>query len=157
MFFDFDSVEYYSLNKSKKEKMDDNHSKGIDNTIEDKIFFDDYPKKVNNAVFNKTINSDGFSKFKLSKKDVQFLGNNIFVEKSSLKMLENIYACAPQYRDILVFKKNAEISGVAKICLSCRQFYLISSKKEIQTENFGTEEEYKSLEKLFNKYKKNRN
>lgn len=153
MFFDFDSVEYYSLNKSKEEEMGENNSKSIDKVIFDKIFFDDYPEKVNNTVFYKTINSDGFTKFKLSQKDVEYLRSDIFLEKPSLKILENVYACSPQYRDILVFKKNKEISGIAKICLSCRQFYLISSKKEIQTENFGTEEEYKSLEKLFQKYK----
>ena len=153
MFFDFDSVEYYSLNKSKEEEMGENNSKSIDNGIFDKIFFDDYPEKVNNTVFYKTINSDGFSKSELSQKDVEYLRSDIFLEKPSLKILENVYACSPQYRDILVFKKNKEISGIAKICLSCRQFYLISSKKEIQTENFGTEEEYKSLEKLFQKYK----
>lgn len=153
MFFDFDSVEYYSLNKSKEEEMGKNNSNSIDNGIFDEIFFDDYPEKVNNAVFNKTINSDGFTKFKLSQKDAEYLRNDIFLEKSSLKLIENVYACSPQYRDILVFKKNKEISGIAKICLSCRQFYLISSKKEIQTENFGTEKEYKALEKLFNKYK----
>jgi hypothetical protein len=157
MFFDFDSVDYYSLNKSKEEAMEENNSKSIDNGIFDKIFFDNYPEKVNNDVFNKTINSDGFSKFELSQKDIEHLRNDIFLEKSSLKILENVYACSPQYRDILVFKKNTEISGVAKICLSCSQFYLISSKKEIQTENFGTEEEYKSLEKLFIKYKKGKN
>lgn len=153
MFFDFDSVEYYSLNKSKEEEMGENNSKSIDKVIFDKIFFDDYPEKVNNTVFYKTINSDGFSKSELSQKDVEYLRSDIFLEKPSLKILENVYACSPQYRDILVFKKNKEISGIAKICLSCRQFYLISSKKEIQTENFGTEEEYKSLEKLFQKYK----
>lgn len=152
-FFDFDSVEYYSLNKNKEEEMGENNSKSIDNGIFDKIFFDNYPEKLNNAVFNKTINSDGFTKFKLSQKDVAYLRSDIFLEKPSLNILENVYACSPQYRDILVFKKNNEISGIAKICLSCRQFYLISSKKEIQTENFGTEEEYKSLEKLFEKYK----
>ena len=157
MFFDFDSVEHYSLNKSKEEEMGENNSKSIDNGIFDKIFFDDYPEKVNNTVFYKTINSDGFSKSELSKKDVEYLRDYIFLEKSSLKMFENVYACSPQYRDILIFKKNKEISGIAKICLSCRQFYLISSKKELQTENFGTEKEFKSLEKLFNKYKKDIN
>lgn len=157
MFFDFDNVEYYSLNKSKEEEMDQNHRKGIDNTTEDKIFYNEYPEKVNNTVFYKTINSNGFSKFELSQKDVEYLRNDIFLEKSSLKIFDNVYACAPEYRDILVFKKNKEISGVAKICLSCRQFYMISSKKEIQTENFGTKEEYKALKKLFSKYKKNKN
>jgi hypothetical protein len=48
MFFDFDSVEYYSLNKSKEEEMGENNSKSIDNGIFDKIFFDDYPDKINN-------------------------------------------------------------------------------------------------------------
>ena len=79
------------------------------------------------------------------------------MEKSSLKMLENVYACAPQYRDILVFKKKNQISGIAKICLSCHQFYLISSKKEIEIENFGTEKEFKLLGKLFDTYKKDKN
>ena len=68
-------------------------------------------------------------------------------------MFEMMKACAPEYRDILVFRKNNEISGIAKICLSCGQLYFISSKKEIQTENFGIEEEYKSLERVFKKYK----
>ncbi len=153
MFFDFDSVEYYSLDKSKEEEMGENNSKSIDNGIFDKIFFDNYPEKINNAVFYKTINSGGFSKFVLSKKDVEYLRNDIFLEKPSLQMFEKVYACSPQYRDILIFKTNKEISGIAKICLSCHQFYLISSKKEIKTENFGTEEEYKSLGKVFNKYK----
>ena len=157
MFFDFDSVEYYSLNKSKEEEMDENHSKGIDNSIEDKIFYDDYPEKVNDVVFYNTVNSRGFSKFKLSQKDGEFLKNDVFIEKSSLKMIEYVKACAPEYRDILVFRKNNEISGIVKICLSCGQFYLISSKKEIETENFGTEKEYKSLKELFKKYKKDKN
>jgi hypothetical protein len=154
MFFDFDSIEYYSLNKSKEEEMGENNSKSIDNGIFDKIFFDNYPEKLNNDVFYKTINSDGFSKFTISQKDAEYLKNDIFLEKSPLKMFGSVYACTPQYRDILVFKKNKEISGIAKICLSCQQFYIISSKKEIEPENFGTEEEYKLLGKLFGKYKK---
>jgi hypothetical protein len=153
MFFGFDKIEYYSLNKSKEEEMGKNNSKSIDNGVLDKIFFDDYPDKINNDIFYKTINSDGFTKFIISQKDAEYLKDNIFLEKSSLKMFENVYACAPQYRDILVFKKKNQISGIAKICLSCHQFYLISSKKDIETENFGTGEEFESLGKLFDKYK----
>lgn len=153
MFFDFDRVEYYSLNKSQEEEMDKSHSKGIDNTIEDKIFYDDYPEKLSDVIFYKAINSGGFSKFELSQKDTAYLRNDIFIEKSSSKMFEYVKACAPEYRDVLVFKKNNKISGIVKICLSCGQFYLISSKKEINTEDFGTEKEYESLAKLFNTYK----
>ena len=156
MFFDFDSVEYYSLNKSKEVEIIENR-KGIKDSILNNILYSEFPNKLNNNGFYKTINSSGFSKFKLFPKDVEYLRNDVFVEKFSLKMFEAMKACAPEYRDILVFRKNNEISGIAKICLSCGQFYLISSKKKTETENFGTEEEYKSLEKLFNKYKKNRN
>ena len=154
MFFDFDSVEYYSLNKNKEESVVDNNKKGIKDSIFNDIFYGDYPNELNNSVFYKKINSDDFSKFELSNKDAEYLRNYIFIDKFSLKMFEANRACAPEYRDILVFKKKNKISGIAKICLGCGQFYIISSKKEIQTEDFGTQKEYKSLKKLFESYKK---
>jgi hypothetical protein len=157
MFFDFDIVEYYSLNKDKEAEVVENNRKGVKDSILNNILYDEFPAKLDNDVFYKTINSNGFSKFKLSSKDVEYLRNDVFVEKFSLKMVELNKACAPEYRDILVFRKNNEISGIAKICLSCGQFYFISSKKEIQTEDFGTEQEYDSLEKLFNTYKQVQN
>ncbi|MFC5979855.1 hypothetical protein [Flavobacterium salmonis] len=157
MFFDFDSVEYYSLNKSKDEEVNDNNRKGIKDSILNNILYSEFPEKLNNGVFYKKINSDGFSKSELSQEDVEYLKNDVFVEKFSLKMFEMSKACAPEYRDILVFKKENEISGIAKICLSCGHFYFVSSKKEINTEDFGTERDYESLGKLFSTYKKYKN
>jgi len=153
LFFDFDSVEYYALNKNKELEIKENNRTGKKDSILNNILYSESPDKLDSDVFYKTINSTGFSKSKLSEKDIQYLRNDVFVEKCSLKMFEMMKACAPEYRDILVFRKNNEISGIAKICLSCGQFYFISSKKEIQTENFGIEEEYKSLERVFKKYK----
>ena len=152
-FFDFDSIEYYSLNKEKEKELIENNRKDVNNSLFNKIIYSDFPTELTNTVFYKTINSDGFSKFELSQKDVEYLKNDVFKEKFSLKMFEMVKGCAPEYRDILIFKKKNEISGIAKICLFCGEFYFVSSKKEIQTENFGTEEEYNSLEKLFNTYK----
>lgn len=156
MFFDFDSVEYYALNKSKERKVFDNNRNSIKDSIFNNVFFGDYPKELNNAVFYKTINSDGFSKFVLSENDIEYLRNDVFIEKLSLKMFDARYACAPEYRDVLVFKKKNQISGIAKICLSCSQFYFISSKKEIETEDFGTKKDFESLGKLFDTYKKDK-
>lgn len=150
LFFDFDSIEYYSLNKSKDKEIVENDKR---DSVFEKILYIEFPKELNNEEFLKAINSHGFSKFELSQKDVDYLRNDVFIDKSSLKMFEYVKACAPEYRDVLVFKKNNQVSGIVKICLFCGQFYLISSKKEIQTDNFGTEEDYKSLEKLFQKYK----
>jgi len=152
-FFDFDSVEYYSLYKNKEKEIIENNRKSIKDSILNNILYSEFPDALDNDVFYKTVNSNSFSKFKLSQKDIAYLKNDVFLEKLSFKIFELNKACAPEYRDILVFKKNNKISGIAKICFSCGQFYIISSKREIQTENFGTEEEYKSLEKLFQKYK----
>ena len=156
-FFDFDSVKYYSLNKNKEKELIENNRKGIKDSILNNILYSEFPDKLDNGVFYKTINFNGFSKFELSQKDVEYLRNDVFVKKVSLMMFESVKACAPEYRDILIFKKNDKISGLAKICISCGQFYFISSKKEIQTEDFGTEQEYESLAKLFNTYKKVQN
>lgn len=153
-FFDFDNVEYFSLYKNEEKEIIENNRKGIKDSILDNILYSELPDKLDDNVFYKTINSNGFSKFELSQKDIEYLKNDVFLEKFSLNVFQLNKACAPEYRDILVFKKNNEISGIAKICFSCGQFYIISSKREIQVENFGTEEEYKSLEKLFKKYKK---
>ncbi|WP_141248445.1 hypothetical protein [Flavobacterium sp. ACN6] len=157
MFFDFDSVEYFSLNKSKEEEIVKNNRKGIKDSILNNILYSEFPDKLDNNVFYKTIGASGFSKFKLSQEDVEYLRSDILLEKFSLKIFEAVKGCAPEYRDILVFKKNNEISGLAKICLSCGEFYFISSKKGIQTENFGTKQDYESLAKLFNTYKQVRN
>jgi hypothetical protein len=156
-FFDFDSVEYYSLNKNKEVEIVENNRKGVKDSILNNILYSEFPEKLDNNILFKTINSKGFSKFKLSQKDVEYLKNDVFEEKFSLKMFEFNKACAPEYRDILVFKKNNGISGIAKICLSCGQFYFISSKKGIQTKDFGTEQDYESLAKLFNTYKQVQN
>ena len=156
-FFDFDSVKYYSLNKNKEKELIENNRKGIKDSILNNILYSEFPDKLDNGVFYKTINFNGFSKFEISQKDVEYLRNDVFVKKVSLKMFESVKACAPEYRDILIFKKNNKISGLAKICISCGQFYFISSKKEIQTKDFGTEQEYESLAKLFNTYKKIQN
>lgn len=153
MFFDFDKVEYYSLNKDKESEIIENNGNGNKDLILNDILYSEFPKKLNDELFYKTINLNGFSKFEISQDDSKYLREDIFKEGFSLKMFESMKACAPEYRDILVFKKKNEISGIAKICLGCGQFYFISSKKEIQTKNFGTEEEYESLEELFKRYR----
>lgn len=157
MFFDFDTIEYYSLNKSKERKIIENNRKGIKDSIVNNILYSEFPDKLDNDVFYKTINSNGFSKFQLSQKDAEYLREDVLVEKSSFKIFEFNNACAPEYRDLLVFRKNNKTSGIAKICLSCGQFYFISSKNNINTKDFGTEKDYESLKELFNSYKKDKN
>jgi len=151
MFFDFDSVEYYSLNKNKEKEIVENYNKDF---VFEKILYTEFPKELNNEEFLKAINSDGFSRHKILEKDIKSLNENVFVEKFSPSVFQYEKACIPEYRDILVFRKKNKITGIAKICLSCEQYYLSSSKKNIQTENFGSDGEFESLKNLFKTYKK---
>ncbi|MFH6945563.1 hypothetical protein [Flavobacterium sp. FlaQc-50] len=153
MFFDFDTVEYYSLKKEKEKEMYENDQKGINDPVFANVLYNESPEDLNNEKFATTINSTGFSKYTLLKNDVEELRNDIFIEKMSFKAFYYRYACAPEYRDILVFKKQNKTTGIAKICLSCKQYYLVSSKKNIEIENFGTKDEFVYLEKLFRLYK----
>lgn len=156
-FFDFDSVEYYSLNKDKEAKVNQDFRNGIKDSVFENLFYYEYPKEMNDKVFYRTINTKGFSKFNLSQKDVEYLKEDLLIEKFSFKLFETSKACAPEYRDFLVFRRNNKISGIAKICLSCGHFYFISSKRDINTEDFGTEKDYESLKELFETYKKDQN
>jgi hypothetical protein len=40
--------------------------------------------------------------------------------------------CDPVYRDILVFKKDQKIIGVAKVCFGCTQNYLLFGESEMR-------------------------
>lgn len=153
MFFDFDNVEYYSLNKNKEEEINENNRKGIKDSVFENILYNEFPKEFSDEKFINIINSNGFSKYKFSRKDVEELNENIFIEKVFFNLFQGNYACAPVYRDILVFKKQNKISGIAKICLSCKQYYFIGSKKNLEIKNFGMNDEFISLEKIFNSYK----
>lgn len=69
------------------------------------------------------------------------------IQDQSLKEHVN---CKPQYRDILIFKKNNSIQGIALICFSCGQdkIYYIKNKKEMI--EYSTIKNYKELQKMLN-------
>jgi hypothetical protein len=54
--------------------------------------------------------------------------------------------CSPVYRDILIFKKDKKITGIAQICFSCDQFYFVGNV--IKSEGFGQYEELRKLKKV---------
>lgn len=56
------------------------------------------------------------------------------------------YACIPTFRDILIFKKDEHVVGIAKICFECEQHSIVGTKQN--TDNFGQSGDYEKLAQL---------
>jgi hypothetical protein len=63
-------------------------------------------------------------------------------------------ACVPIYRDILVFRKNNKLSGMAKICFECSISSIAGTNRN--TEEFGQSGDYKKLYDLLYRQKASR-
>ncbi len=70
--------------------------------------------------------------------------DGIFMEKQTSENLAT--ACIPVYRDILVFKKEGKVTGVAKICFSCGAYQIKGTTAH--TANFGQDGDYGKLERI---------
>lgn len=144
-FSDFDTVEYYTL---KNDSLIDYDNKGDSIAIE--ILNNDYPSELNNKEFYKVVQQQKFLKKIIKNNDVAKL-NEIFTPTYSIVFSEN--ACIPNYRDILIFKKNSSVVGLAKICLECKQYHFVGSNQYLNVDNFGNNENFEELNKIFKKYK----
>lgn len=128
--FDFDEVTYYHIEitedaihslldveydyTDKKEFQDAQHLY--------EILTMDYPQKITDTTFIDDLVSYNFQVKSIS--SVRFGPiKKIFCDKNNDEQIRNI--CLPYYRDILVFKKDNKINGLAKICFTCRQEYLL--------------------------------
>ncbi len=95
--------------------------------------------------------------------EVKLLENGFLVNeipKAKLKPLNELFStryvkyryeseCIPVYRDILIFKKNGKIVGIAKLCFACDQHVIRGSKT--YADFFGTREDFTKLRKLLGK------
>lgn len=155
LFFDFDEVDYYKVDQKKESEYyeKERENRNEKDTVFDKIYYDDFPVDLKDTLFLSKIKSDRFNKIELAEEDKKLLKTSIFKKRLVINPFKMVRACAPIFNDILIFKKNNRISGIAKICLSCEQFYFIGNKPDVQTENFGEGGEYDKLKEIFHKYK----
>ena len=145
-FEDFDQVNYYHL----KDVSLIDHNKPSDSTAI-KIIYDEFPEETRSEEFFSCLDEKRFVKYNLKGKDVLTL-KKVFTEKFGISFTKN--ACAPIFRDILVFKKNNKTIGIAKICLECEKFYLVGNKVTSNIDSFGENNEFSDLETIFIKYNK---
>lgn len=139
-YFDFDRVVHYTIkdislieNDTISIKNKDIISDVLYNRLSDKINLDvikkielaSTKKTIVNAVYNNTI-------------------SELFKNKHCSEIISTM--CIPIYRDVLIFYKNEEVIGIAKICFKCKIHDIIGS--EINTEDFGQCGDYKKLQKI---------
>ncbi|MCZ8170011.1 MAG: hypothetical protein O9297_07840 [Flavobacterium sp.] len=146
--FEFDTVIHYSKNITgdsisyiyNKEKSDPKYK------LYRKIFESEYPKKLSEKSIEKELVEFGYIANVLSqtqKKDINFLFSKYVNDEYIFQ------GCIPVYRDILIFKKNEEVIGIAKICFDCKMLYIVGSNKKYS--NLVDFSEFKKLNDLLKK------
>jgi hypothetical protein len=145
-FFDFDEAYFYQITEKESEKYSYNDS--ITPKIEKIEFYkishdDSYPKLLDDKWFFEKIEKYYPRKQKIEKNNLKKL-SDIFTERKERKTIFG--ACDPIYRNIFIFKKEGKVVGISKICFGCLEEYTIGTNRN--TKNFGSQNEYKKLEKL---------
>ncbi len=145
--FTFDHVEHYSTGKTNPIFSNINRKEYQNLTDEENFYLDfvggNIPTKLTDKTFITNLN-----KLKFKKR---------IIEKSKLKELKEIFnvefcnelqdnGCIPMYRDIYVFKKNDQISGIAKVCFSCQIIDFTSNN--YNWIRFGECDSYNRLKKI---------
>ncbi len=147
-FFDFDAVDYYhsDMDENTAANLINQQKTAID-SIQYNLIIDETSEDISNAYFINNLEKAGFKKIKIESADFKNL-NQLFSEKAERDGLN--FACIPIFRDILVFKKNDKVTGVAKICFGCNDYKIIGT--DANTSNFGQGKDYEILSLILNKY-----
>ncbi|MDQ0784234.1 hypothetical protein [Chryseobacterium sp. W4I1] len=147
VYFDYDAIDHYHIN------MDENSIMALD-TIPNRskkdqlkldILINKTPKDINDTQFIKSLDKLGFKQTVIRSHNFKKI-NEIFIEKTVSENIE--YACIPIYRDILIFKRQKKVIGIAKICFECNQKHIVGTNAN--TENFGQDGDYPKLLQILN-------
>ena len=152
----FDKIEYY-------------HLVGEDNNINGKIT----PEKIriyeNNLKKNRKILNGSFIKLSNEKNYILEFNSEKFIKTqfSTADFTEFIKlfnsdvffdydtkACAPEYRDFLILKKNDKTVGIVQICLQCQMHTIEGRNQRNKKINFGGCIEMSQANKIEKKKKK---
>lgn len=147
-FFDFDEVYLYQISEKESNKYfsDDKSTSQKEKDEFNKVaFMYSSPKNLNDKWFFEKIETYYPKKQKIENSKLKEL-SDIFTERKEEKMV--VTACDPIFRNIFIFKKNGKVVGISKICFDCLEEHTIGAR--VNTENFGSHDEYERLAKLVN-------
>jgi hypothetical protein len=141
-YFDYDEIEYYWTDY-KGSRLNLKESKSKTDSLKYGIIFGKIPHDILDVSFVRKLQDIGYKK-RLINNSIFYEIDNIFTEKTANAPAEE--ACIYVYRDVLIFKKNSKVVGVAKICFQCMAHQIKGS--EANTENFGQDGDYEKLKKI---------
>ncbi len=147
-YFDFDQVDYYSTFVS-EDSLYLLESSNTDNAVTERfieVLADDVPKNLVDTMFIEELESFGYN-YQLVPEHKHYELNDLFREKS-FDPSESKWMCLPVYSDILIFKKQNKIVGIAKICFGCTILHVVGTNAD--TKNFGACKGFWKLQKLLN-------
>jgi hypothetical protein len=147
LYFDYDAIDHYhiSIDENAVMILDSSQNRSKKDQLKLDILINKTPKDINDMEFIKSLEKIGFKKSVIKTQNLKKI-NEIFIEKTVSENIE--YACVPIYRDILIFKKQKAIIGIAKICFDCHQKHIVGTNAN--TENFGQDGDYPKLLQVIN-------
>lgn len=147
-YFDFDQVDYYSTFVSE----DSLYSLELSNIVNTKtdrfieVLSEDVPTTIVDTAFIEELESFGYD-YQLVPDYKHYELNDLFREKS-FDPSEMKWMCMPVYNDILIFKRQNKIVGIAKVCFGCSILHVVGTTAN--TQNFGSCKGFWKLQKLLN-------
>ncbi len=143
-YFDFDQVLYFEsqIQESEINKFVTNNDSSSNQRLLSDVLLNDSPKYLSSLDTNILERRCGYNKRRLGTTSVISI-NKIFSERDSAELRST--KCMPVYRDILVLLKSNKITGLAKICFECEQYYFVGQL--IETKYFGNKDDYLRLKR----------
>ena len=145
--FEFDKVERYSL-LEKDSTFENINQKRYENlTLPEKLYLElreyEIPTNINDTLKLLNLEKISFQKTLLSLESHDKL-REILNSDSCSPFIHN--ACAPDYKDIYIFKNKSKIVAVAKVCFQCEILYFVDYKTKWQ--KFGDCVDFETLKKI---------
>jgi hypothetical protein len=147
-YFEYDELIHYKndFDENKIGELYDNQDKSDLDSLKMGVILNDTPKSINDTTFLKKLETFGYKKSIISKTKFNKI-DEIFTEKKHSEVLSA--ACVYVYRDILIFKRNSKIIGIAKICFDCGDSEIVGTKAN--TNEFGQSGDFDTLYEILNK------
>jgi hypothetical protein len=144
-YFEFDELHHYfaSIDESEVFPSSENEEIRPENKALIAIAVGDEPLSIQGTTFIDMMEQAGYVRKIVAQQHFEAI-NDIFMEKSHDDWIGT--TCIPIYRDILVFSKADQVTGIAKICFECSKHQIIGTTAN--TEYFGQSGDYRKLAQI---------
>lgn len=140
LFFNYDEVEHFHLelaNGALENIAIESRFKSLLEVLTQPI------TSISDSAFFSTLYTYPFKKKLIPNTKFASL-DSIFQVKNNISSEPSL--CLPTFRDIIIFKKDEHVVGIAKICFECEQHSIVGTKQN--TDDFGQSGDYEKLAQL---------